>query len=459
MPALNSARAEPSLKEFKGVVATPSDKAGYDIKRWAAQIEKRAAYVVYPSDPQDISIAILFAQSKGFPLAVAGGRHNTGGASSSEGGLVIDMRHMNGIKVDKEKMIVYLQGGCTSLQVDVETMKNVGVCGSVGVVGFATGGGLSFTLGQHGLGVDNIVSATVVLASGEIVIANDEVNPDLFWGIRGGGVNFGVIAELGMRLHIQRPDIYTFECFYSTDKLPEVVAEINSWLPIQQPTEMISVTFVIDSVTRKPAVRIGGFGDFNQEEGERIWSRFFNLGALRPALSRSVSRTGRVSRRGSVRHKILNTGVHFNKFDYDTVRRAFDQWVDLTLKAPLSSVMFQFHHYQKLASVPVSATAFAHRSLDKTAMICAVWKDDNFTPHAGEWAESLKACISSSSTDSAQQSLGYSCFADLYSGENATDTNAREIFGPNYARLQEVKRKYDPDMLFNKWFCIRPSIA
>ncbi|KAG9032487.1 hypothetical protein FRB95_001394 [Tulasnella sp. JGI-2019a] len=358
------------IPEFKGVVATPVDGAKYDIKRWAEQTVKRAAYVVYPNDAQDISIAVAFAQAEKLPLAVAGGRHNTDGTSSSEGGLVIDMRHMNAIKVDKEKMIVYLQGGCTSHQVDVETIKHgvattVGVCGSVGVVGFASGGGLGFSLGQHGLGADNIVSATVVLASGEIVVADQETNPDLLWGICGGSANFGVVAELGMRLHPQRPDIYTFDCFYSPDKLPEVVTEINAWLPTQQPTEMISVMFLMDPVTKKPAVKIGGFGDFDQEEGQRIWSRFFNLGALRTSSAQAPFEnvSTLADRFCQLSGKKLNTGAHFNQFDYNTVRRAFDQWVELASKAPFSSVMFQFHHYQKLASVPVPATAFAHRSL------------------------------------------------------------------------------------------------
>ncbi|KAG8881687.1 protein transport protein S31 [Tulasnella sp. 331] len=135
--------------------------------------------------------------------------------------------------------------------------------------------------------------------------------------------------------------------------------------------------------------------------------------------------------------KKLNTGAHFNLFDYETAQRTYDMWTDLTSKAPFSSIMYQFHHYGKLASVPVTATAFGHRSSDKTAVIYAVWTDDNFTAEAQGYAERLKTCVSSSSTESARQSLGYSCFADMYNRLSDNDENARKIFGENYKRLQE----------------------
>ncbi|KAG8924180.1 hypothetical protein FRC02_010605, partial [Tulasnella sp. 418] len=230
-----------SLKDlqenFKGVVSQPGDQE-YDISRWSAAAEKRARFVLFPKNKEDISLAVRFAVAEKLDLAISGGRHGTLGQSSSEG-VVIDMRkYLNGICVDALNKLVNVQGGCCIAKLEEETIKHglsvvTGVSSDVGVVGHLLGGGYGLLVGMHGLGVDNIVSATVVIADGSIIFADENENSDLFWAIRGGGSNFGVVVEVKLKLHDQRPDAFVADMAWPREKLPEIVEEINRWRPNQ----------------------------------------------------------------------------------------------------------------------------------------------------------------------------------------------------------------------------------
>ncbi|KAG9025353.1 hypothetical protein FRB95_010252 [Tulasnella sp. JGI-2019a] len=452
----------PLVQNFKGVVATPLDVDTYRVERWASNAVEQAAYVVYPTDAEDISAAILFARKEGLPLAISGGRHNAAGSSSSKGGLVIDMRRMNAVRVDTERKIGYIQGGTTTHHATRELFKYglatpSGLCGAVGVVGLATGGGVGYSTGQYGLSCDNIVSATVVLASGEIIQADERSNSDLLWGIKGGGSNFGVIAELGMRLHEPRADVYYLECFYLPEKLPALVAELNSWLEAQTPQESLNLTFVLDPDEGDPYLVLSGVASLSLDEGERRWGRFLRLD---PVVTRSeqipyhaISSLSDFACRlpGA---KVLQ-GASFNNLTYEAVQKSYDVWLRATVVAPASIVIYELWDYTLLSGVPVEATAYSQRTTNKIALVAIMGMLD--ISEATKLSEELRISISSSSTDSAKESMGYVNYAPGLGADNTTDVNARRAFGINYPRLQALKRKYDPDMVFNKWFCIRPA--
>ncbi|KAG8992607.1 hypothetical protein FRB94_008346 [Tulasnella sp. JGI-2019a] len=450
------------LKNFKGIVSIPSDVNAYDVKRWAPRAVKQATYVVYPTDAADISAAIIFAREAGLPLAISGGRHDPDGASSTEG-VVIDMRNMNAVRVDKGNKVGYFQGGTTLGQAVEELFKYgmatvTGHCGTVGLVGLTCGGGLGFKMGQYGLACDNIASATVVLASGEIVIANEQENSDLLWGIKGGGSNFGVIAELGMKLHEARPDVHTNTYVYLPEKMPELVAELSEWMTVQTPQEYAQLTFNVGP-DGKPYLTIYCIGDVNAEDGERLWSRFQKLGPIsnnpeqvpydmytRPADNFTVLSSNKI-----------HHGAHFNVFDHEMVKKSYDMWLAVIPYASMSVVIYEFFHYDLASTVPEEATAFSQRTTNKIAFISICGFEDAWMAEAPKACKEIQACISSSSTESARNSIGYLNYASIDASENDTDEKARKAFGSNYPRLQQLKRKYDPDMVFNKWFCIRPA--
>ena len=195
----------PLQASLRGEVIAP-DSANYDEARavYNAMIDKRPALIVRCTDVADVQAALKFATEHDLRIAIRGGGHNGGGLGSVEAGLVIDLGLMNGVRVDPERRTVRVEGGATWGQVDHATHPfglavPSGIISTTGVGGLTLGGGLGHLSRKYGLTIDNLLEADVVLASGELVTASTEQNPDLFWAIRGGGGNFGVVTSFLFR--------------------------------------------------------------------------------------------------------------------------------------------------------------------------------------------------------------------------------------------------------------------
>ncbi|KAG8898866.1 hypothetical protein FRB99_007089, partial [Tulasnella sp. 403] len=316
----------------------------------------------------------------------------------------------------------------------------------VGLTGFALAGGIGPSTGEYGVAADQIVSATVVLANGEIVKADEDQNSDLLWGLKGGGPNFGVVAELGMRLHPQRPDVYTCSYSFVRQQLPALVGVIQQWTQTQKPTESFALLFCLGP-DGNPYITVNGFSNSDQEQGETCFKPFLDLADPRPNPDVFCELKG---------NKLLG-GADCTHFDVKTAESVYDTWVELTKRAPASIVMYDFYGYDKVAKTPVESAAYAQRHSATRVLLGLVWTDEEFTPHARDAILNLKQAVSSASTKEAQEAVGHVNYSDIYSGCNETDEHARKLFGANYARLQELKRKYDPDVVWNRWFVIRPA--
>lgn len=228
--------AKQELSGFEGQLIGPED-ADYELARpvYNAMIDRRPALIARAAGPADVARAIAFARDHHLPLAVRGGGHNGGGLGTCDDGVVIDLQLMKDIQVDPANRTVRVGGGCTWGEVDTATGEHglatpAGIISTTGVGGLTLGGGLGHLTRSCGLTIDNLLEAEVVLASGERVRANAESEPDLFWALRGGGGNFGVVTSFTFRLH-EVPKVYAGPTFWDVDQAVEVLTAYREFLP------------------------------------------------------------------------------------------------------------------------------------------------------------------------------------------------------------------------------------
>ena len=231
---LDAARAE--LSSFGERLIGP-DNPSYDEARalFNAMVDKRPALIAQCATADDVAAVIRFAREQDLPLAVRGGGHNWGGLASADHGVVADLSPLKSVTVDPQSATVRVGGGCVWGEVDAATQPHAlavptGIISSTGVAGLTLGGGHGYLTRRHGLTIDNLLSAEMVLADGTQVTASADENPDLFWAIRGGGGNFGVVTEFTFRAH-PLETIVGGPTFWALEHSDELLAAYREWLP------------------------------------------------------------------------------------------------------------------------------------------------------------------------------------------------------------------------------------
>src|SRR3954449_9183031 len=214
---------------LRGKVVRPTD-AEYDDARaiWNGSHDKHPALIVQAAGTADVLTAVEFVASQNLPLAVRGGAHSIAGFSSVDDGIVIDLSAMRAVTVDPVRRRAVAQGGATWADVDHETQAfglavTGGLVSSTGIAGFTLGGGIGWLMRKYGLAADNLIGADVVTADGCLVHASEDENPELLWGLRGGGGNFGVVTSLEFRLPPVGPTVLAGGIFYPGERAAEVL--------------------------------------------------------------------------------------------------------------------------------------------------------------------------------------------------------------------------------------------
>ncbi|KAG8950786.1 hypothetical protein FRC00_007558 [Tulasnella sp. 408] len=272
------------------------------------------------------------------------------------------------------------------------------------------------------------------------------------------GSNFGVVVDLGVKLHPQRADAYSISYVYLPSQLPEVVEAINAYRKVQNPRE--SVFFLMGlGPDKNPYVIINGLSNSSKEEGESAFNCFLDLKPVNnTAVQVPWAKVSNITDPlGIVPGGKIFVGAHIDKFDVEQVQKTYDVWKEVVKKAPFSVVMYEFLDYGKVASVPLENTAFAQRYDFQTVLCAIMGMEDDYIPNAGDDLLKLRSVVSGSSSQAARETLGYANYSDPFCTQNDDDKYARKLFGANYARLQEVKKKYDPDVVFDRWFTVRPA--
>ncbi|KAI0074365.1 FAD binding domain-containing protein [Panus rudis PR-1116 ss-1] len=453
-------------QQFKGDLVLPTDP-GYDeaIDRWAHNAIKQAKIVAFVKDAADVAAAINYAKANKLPLAIRGGGHSASGSSSVEDGLVIDLsRYINGATVDLEKKLIYVGGGAVWKTVDHAaaqhglatvggTVNHVNL--SANICSLITGGGYGWLSSKHGLVIDNLV--TVVTADGSILTANDSQNTDLFWAIRGGGSNFGVVTEFVLKAHPQRRTVFAGALVFTPDKLEEVADAADKWWETATEDESIMTIFTSNfPPVKKPAIIVPLFYNGSEEEGRAKFRVFYDIGPV-VALANEVP----YEEVNGMQNPLADPGFNYYMKggllseipSKDLRRTTFNEIMKLAKEDLTVTMIFERQPHQKINSVPADVTPF-RRNLTGNALILIRWKDDS--PEKSKAAQAAARHLATL----LPKGQGYGNYDDSVAEkkEGIAPPNAAEaLYGDAYPRLQAIKKKYDPEMIFNKWFLIVPA--
>ncbi|KAL5530239.1 hypothetical protein ACEPAF_6496 [Sanghuangporus sanghuang] len=452
---------------FKGDIVTP-DHPDYDeaIQRWAKNAIRRAKIVAFVHDAHDASLAIKYARDSGLPLAIRGGGHNPSGSSSSEG-IVIDLsRYINECRVDPEEKLAYVGGGALWKTVDETAIKYglAAVGGTVnhtGVGGLTLGGGFGWLAGAHGLAIDNLVQATMVIADGSIVTASESENSDLFWAIRGGGCNFGICTEFVFRLHEQRPTVYSGILIYPPPLVDQVLNVTAGWLQGKPRPDAC----LLQAITRgpppeyTPCIVVIPFYNGTEEEGRKIFSRFLDIGPI--DLTKAVP----YEQQNGLQNDNVPHGLNYymrgalqREYSPAVAKAIFDRMCEVTSEDLGVSLIFELFPLEKINSVSNNATAFNLRGPDNNVLCISTWDEDS--PEGairGKEAAHAVTDIVATGEGRPDASKSLRAYGNYVGDEKLSSDRAQKVFGDNYPRLQQIKKRYDPDMIFSNWFQIIPA--
>ena len=269
---------------LRGQLVRPEDD-GYDEARaiWNGAHDRRPALIVRCAGVADVMRAVDFARSENLLVAVRGGGHSLPGYSTCDGGIVIDLSGMTAVRVDPARRTAVAEGGCTWADFDHETQAfglavTGGLVSSTGIAGFTLGGGIGWLMRKVGLTCDNLLAADVVTADGQLVHASEDENPELLWGLRGGGGNFGIATSLEFRLHPVGPMLLAGPIFFAGDRAEEVLRFYRDWVR-ELPDELTTLAnlttappapFLPEAVHGKPIVAIVAVHAGEPEHGRAL---------------------------------------------------------------------------------------------------------------------------------------------------------------------------------------------
>jgi len=416
-------------------------------------IDKHPAVIVQCRNDADIAVSIAFAREHGLEIAVRGGGHNVGGRACVEGGMMIDLSLMKTVSVDPANRRAVAQGGVTWGEFNRATQQHGlattgGVISTTGIAGLTLGGGFGYLAGKHGLACDNLAAATVVTADGKVVRASEDENPDLFWALRGGGGNFGVVSSFEYRLHPVGPNIMAGAVVWPFSRAEEVLRFFREFAG-SSPDEVISMA-AVGHAPDGSGVKVAIMGASHcgpVADGERILRPIKELGS---PLFDSIQPTSYCDLNSMFDATYPKGMLYYWKSNFLNVLS--DELIRMLVEAiercpsKYTGIMLE-HWHGALARVPQDRTAFPHRRDGFNLGLISQWQDpaDNQANIAWtrEWFTALEPFCSDAR------------YLNYLDHDDAGDLAGP--FGANYARLAKVKGKWDPGNVFHLNQNIQPA--
>jgi FAD/FMN-containing dehydrogenase len=447
-------RAAELAGELEGSLLTPRD-AAYDEARRLHNglIDKRPALIARCHGAADVVRAIAFAREHALEISVRGGGHNVAGRACTDGGLMIDLSEMRAVDVDPETRTARVQGGANWNDLNAAAGEHGlavtgGAISTTGVAGLTLGGGLGWLMGLHGLAADNLVSVELVTAEGDVLHVTAESHPDLFWALRGGGGNFGVATTFDFRLHplgtvtgglVAHP-------FGAAKDVWRFYREFVRGAPDELSVFSGLVHAPDGSGAKLTALVVCHAGSPEQAEED-----------LAPLLEFGPPAVAQV---GPMPYPVMNTLLDdgfpkgaLNYWKSSFLRELDDGFIDAAVDAyaavpsPMSAMLLE-HFHGAVTRVPVADAAVPHREPGFNLLVAGVWTDPAATDENIGWVRST--------FDGLRPYLADRRWLN-YLGDDDTEDAVRNAYGPNYDRLLEVKRRYDPENLFRLNHNIDPA--
>jgi len=457
MTQTKSGTIEALRTAIEGPVIGPIDSGYEDARKlWNADIDRRPAVIVQCASATDVAAAVGFAQEHGLEIAVRGGGHSVPGHSVCDDGLMIDLSRLNAVTVDPEARRARVQGGALLRDVDAATQAHglavpTGAIGHTGIGGLTLGGGMGWLTRQAGLSIDNLVSAEVVIADGRILRACEDDNADLFWAIRGGGGNFGVVTEFEFRLHEVGPIVQFGLFFWPQDQAAEALRLMRDVIA-DLPRSLNAIAAAALTAPPAPfvpaehhhragcALLLSGFGD--AAEHQQVADR---IRAALPPLFEVVSPMPYVALQ-----QLLDEGNAWGFYGYEKsayFETLTDEVIDVIaghapLKSSPLSVLLFYRLDQAYTEMGENDTAFGGgRTARSMGFFIGLCPTAEMLPAERQWVRSLWDALH-------PHMMNDGTYINALT--EADEHRIRATYGAKYDRLAEVKAKYDPGNVFHR---------
>jgi hypothetical protein len=449
-------------KSFSGQLLTKDDK-DYDEVRliWNGMINKQPGLIARCKTSKDVSLAVKFARNYNLLTSIRGGGHNVAGNSVCEGGLMIDLSLMNSVAVDQKKMTAIVGPGSTLGNTDSETQKYgmvvpSGIVTGTGLAGLTLGGGFGWLSRKWGLTCDNLISNEVVTAEGEIIKVSNKENPDLFWGLKGGGGNFGIVTSFEFSLRELGPEITGGLILYKIEDTEKVLSFYNEYISTA-PREVTTVLiyrycppapFIKEEFHGKPIFGIGALYAGKSDKG---------LEVLKPIKQFGSPIGDAIIPKPFITHQaMLDAGQpkganYYWKSEYlkEVPQSLSEKFVEQTLNmSSKASIIAAFQLGGAITDIGEDDTAYSFRNAEHVININTQWQNNSESEKHIGWARKTQQLTAPYSMGS-----GYINFASAdETQERVTATYGRK----KYEKLVGLKRKYDPDNFFRLNQNIKP---
>lgn len=445
----------PLSESFSGALLRPGD-SGYDETRRIHNglIDKRPKVIACCAGTADVVQAIRFAREHSLEISVRSGGHNVAGRAVCDGGLMIDLARMKGLYVDTRDRTARAQPGLTWREFNRETQLHGlattgGVISTTGIAGLTLGGGIGYLMGRHGLTADNLRSAEVVTADGEVLRAAEDENSELFWGLRGGGGNFGVVTSLEYQLHPVGPEVTGGLLAFAFEDAREVLRFFRKFTS-SLPDEMVMFCGLIHAPdgpgTPLAAIIPCHCGSLTDGRSAVLPLKAFASPVMDTVDAIQYTRM----------NMMLDAGYPKGALNYwksGFLADLSDEVIDVLIEqfsrcpSPMSGMILEFFH-GAVTRVSVTDTAFPHRTSGYNLAIVSQWRSPGETDANVAWARETFAAL--------EPHMAGAAYVN-YLEEDADLARVRTAYGPNFERLRAIKDRYDPENLFHLNQNIPPS--